>query len=63
MTDTLAATRRYQQFIGGAWVDSASGETATVANPADGTTIAEVPASSPEDVDRAASAAATAFET
>jgi 1-pyrroline dehydrogenase len=62
VTDTLAATRRYQQFIGGSWVDSASGETASVANPADGMTIAEVPASSPEDVDRAATAAATAFD-
>ena len=63
MTDPVAATRRYQQFIGGAWADSASGETATIVNPANGQPIADVPASGPEDVDRAVSAAATAFET
>jgi len=53
--------KTYQQSIGGIWVDSASGKTLAVENPADGTVIAHVPASSPEDVDRAAKAAATAF--
>ena len=63
MTDVLERVKTYQQSIGGEWVDSASGETLDVENPADGTVIARVPASSTEDVDRAANAAATAFET
>jgi len=63
MTDVLERVKTYQQSIGGEWVDSASGETLDVENPADGTVIARVPASSAEDVDRAANAAATAFET
>jgi 1-pyrroline dehydrogenase len=63
MTDVLEHVKTYQQSIGGDWVDSVSGETLDVENPADGTVIAKVPASSAEDVDRAANAAATAFET
>jgi 1-pyrroline dehydrogenase len=61
MTDTLPRVKTYQQFIDGAWVDSASGETLPVENPANAEVIAHVQASSPEDVDRAASAAARAF--
>ena len=63
MTDVAERVKTYQQFIGGEWVDSASGETLDVENPADGTVIAQVQASNAEDVDRAANAAATAFET
>ena len=63
MTDTLDKVETYQQFIGGDWVDSASGETLTVENPANGEIIANVPASSSEDVDRAVNAAEKAFET
>lgn len=63
MTDTLERIKAYQQFIGGEWVDSASGETASVENPASGQAIAAVQASGPEDVDRAVDAAAKAFET
>jgi len=63
MTDVAERNRTYQQFIGGDWVDSASGETLDVENPADGTVIAHVPASGPEDVDRAVEAAARAFDT
>jgi betaine-aldehyde dehydrogenase len=55
--------KTYQQFIGGRWVDSASGKTLTVENPATGQAIAQVPASGEEDVNRAVEAAATAFET
>ena len=54
MTDTLRRVKTYQQFIDGAWVDSASGETLAVENPANGEIIAHVPASGAEDVDRAA---------
>jgi len=54
--------KTYQQFIGGQWVDSASGETQAVENPAVYQDIARVPASGQEDVDRAVDAAAEAFE-
>jgi 1-pyrroline dehydrogenase len=63
MTDVLERVKTYQQFIGGEWVDSVSGETLDVENPADGKVIAKVQSSNAEDVDRAANAAATAFET
>src|SRR6478752_1187275 len=63
MTDVAERVKTYQQFIGGEWVDSASGELLDVENPADGTVIARVQASNAEDVDRAVNAAATAFET
>jgi 1-pyrroline dehydrogenase len=52
-----ATTTEYKAFIGGAWVDSASGETMEVINPATGEVIAEVPRCSAEDVDRAVAAA------
>ncbi|MGZ8501486.1 MAG: aldehyde dehydrogenase family protein, partial [Candidatus Limnocylindrales bacterium] len=63
MTDTLPRARTHQQFIDGAWVDSASGQTLAVENPANGQVIAHVQSSGAEDVDRAANAAAKAFET
>jgi 1-pyrroline dehydrogenase len=63
VTDTLDRVKTYQQFIGGQWVDSASGETLAVENPADGTVVAHVPASGKADVDRAVDAAEAAFET
>jgi 1-pyrroline dehydrogenase len=63
VTDVLDKVKTYQQFIGGEFVDAASGETLDVENPANGQVIARVPASSREDVDRAVNAAATAFET
>ncbi len=53
----------FQQFIGGQFVDSASGRTLDVLNPARDEVIARVPASEREDVDRAAGAAADAFVT
>ena len=63
MTETLERAKTYQQFIGGDFVDAADGRTAEVINPANDQVIANVPASSQEDVDRAVNAAATAFET
>jgi betaine-aldehyde dehydrogenase len=62
VTDTLERTRTYQQFIGGSFVDAADGRTAEVINPANDQVIANVPASSQEDVDRAVDAAEGAFE-
>jgi betaine-aldehyde dehydrogenase len=63
VTETLERVKTHQQFINGEWVDSATGETIAVENPADGQVIAHVQASGAEDVDRAVNAAAKAFET
>jgi 1-pyrroline dehydrogenase len=63
MTGILEQVAARRQFIGGEWVESASGATLDVENPANGEVIARVPASDAEDVDRAANAAAKAFET
>ena len=51
----------YKNFVGGDWVDSASGETMEVINPSTGETIAEVPRGTGEDVDRAVQAAKKAL--
>jgi len=51
----------YKNFVGGDWVDSASGETMEVINPSTGETIAEVPRGTSEDVDRAVQAAKKAL--
>jgi 1-pyrroline dehydrogenase len=63
VTDVMDGVSTYQQFIGGEWVDAASGQTLEVENPANASIIARVPASGAEDVDRAVKAAAKAFET
>jgi 1-pyrroline dehydrogenase len=52
---------KHQNLIGGEWVDSAGGETMEVLNPATGEVIAEVPAATAEDVDRAVQAAKKAL--
>jgi 1-pyrroline dehydrogenase len=58
----VSATRTsYKAFVGGDWVDSASGETMEVIAPATGEVIAEVPKCSAEDVDRAVEAAKKAL--
>src|SRR5215212_2241116 len=58
---TLTATR-HRMFINGEFADAASGETATVINPATEEPIADVPLGGVEDVDRAVAAARAAFE-
>ena len=63
MTDVMERVKTYQQFIGGEFVDSAAGRTLEVINPANDETIARVPASDTEDVNRAVEAAERAFET
>ncbi len=63
MTETLERAKTYQQLIGGDFVDAADGKTAEVVNPANDEVIANVPASSQEDVDRAVQAADRAFQT
>jgi 1-pyrroline dehydrogenase len=54
-------TSRYQNFVGGKWVDAVEGETAAIVNPATGETIAEVPQGTLGDVDRAVEAAKAAL--
>src|SRR6266699_2234717 len=51
----------YKNIVGGEWVDSASGETMEVLNPATGEAIAEVPRGTKEDADRAVEAAKDAL--
>ena len=55
-------TRTFRNYIGGEWVDAASGETFESTSPADGETIGVFPRSGVEDVDRAVEAAKAAFE-
>ncbi|MCW2782660.1 MAG: gamma-aminobutyraldehyde dehydrogenase [Marmoricola sp.] len=56
------ADQRFRNVIGGELVDAASGETYDVIDPSTGEVYATAPMSGAEDVDRAFSAAATAFE-
>jgi len=55
--------RQLANFIGGTSVEAADGRTADLIDPATGDVFATAPISGTEDVDRAVSAAATAFET
>src|SRR5436190_2072088 len=55
-------TKAFRNYVGGEWVDAASGETFESTSPADGETIGVFPRSGPEDVDRAVEAAKTAYE-
>ena len=55
------AVTQHKNYIGGKWLDAAGGETMEVLNPATGETIAEVPASTAEDADRAVQAAKDAL--
>jgi 1-pyrroline dehydrogenase len=50
-----------KMFVGGEWIESASGETMEVLNPATGEAIAEVPRGTAEDVERAVGAARKAW--
>jgi acyl-CoA reductase-like NAD-dependent aldehyde dehydrogenase len=49
-------------FIGGRWVDSASGRTFDTIDPATGEVLAKVAEAGPEDVDRAVAAARKSFD-
>ncbi len=60
MATTGAKT--FQNYIGGEWVDAASGETFESHNPATGELIGVFPKSAIEDVDRAVEAAKDAYE-
>jgi len=49
-------------YIGGEWIESASGDTFETRDPTTGETLAEVPAGGAEDIDRAVEAAWTAYD-
>src|SRR5919199_2789443 len=55
-------TKTFKNYVGGEWVDAASGETFESVSPATGETIGVFPKSTAEDVDRAVAAAKTAYE-
>src|SRR5438270_12042578 len=59
MATTVAQS--FKNFIGGEWVDAASGETFESTSPATGETIGVFPRSGAEDVDRAVAVATEAF--
>src|SRR6478672_3997788 len=59
MATTTSTT--FKNFIGGEWVDAASGETFESTSPATGETIGIFPRSGAEDVDRAVAVAKEAF--
>jgi aldehyde dehydrogenase (NAD+) len=56
------ATKTFKNFIGGEWVDAASGETFETKSPATGEVLGVFPKSGAEDVDRAVAAAKSAYE-
>jgi aldehyde dehydrogenase (NAD+) len=58
----VAETRRFRNYVGGEWLDAASGETFESRSPATGELLGVFPRSSADDVARAAEAARTAFE-
>jgi alpha-ketoglutaric semialdehyde dehydrogenase len=58
----LTGTKTFQNYIGGEWVESASGETFESTSPANGEPIGIFPRSNAEDVDHAVEAAKAAFE-
>jgi malonate-semialdehyde dehydrogenase (acetylating) / methylmalonate-semialdehyde dehydrogenase len=60
---TLANVQVLKNFIGGEWVESTSGRTDAVPNPATGEALAHVPISNREDLDQAVTVAKKAFKT
>jgi aldehyde dehydrogenase (NAD+) len=58
----LTGTKNFLNYIGGEWVESASGETFESTSPATGDSIGVFPKSNAEDVDRAVAAAKAAYE-
>ena len=51
----------FKMWVGGEWVDAASGKTFQTHNPATGDVVAQVPLADPSDVDKAVAAARRAF--
>src|SRR5204863_7887326 len=60
-TESAAATRLLDNYVGGRWTASSSSETLDVTNPASGEVLARVPLSSAADLDTAVKAAREAL--
>jgi aldehyde dehydrogenase (NAD+) len=58
----ITGTKKFRNYVGGAWVDAAGGETFESIVPATGDAIGEFPRSTAEDVDRAVAAAKEAYD-
>jgi acyl-CoA reductase-like NAD-dependent aldehyde dehydrogenase len=54
--------QKFRNYIGGEWVDAASGETFETVSPATGEVLGSFPTSGAEDVERAVAAAKEAYE-
>ena len=59
---TAPRSTHYKNYIGGEWVDAASGETFDIVNPATEEVFATVPSGGREDAQRAIAAAREAFD-
>jgi aldehyde dehydrogenase (NAD+) len=55
-------TKTFRNFVGGEWVDAASGDTFDSTSPADGELIGTFPRSGADDVERAVASAKEAYE-
>ena len=62
MTTTTTSVSTYQMYIGGQWVDAASGGTFESLNPYTGSVWARIPEGQDSDVDMAVTAAQKAME-
>jgi malonate-semialdehyde dehydrogenase (acetylating) / methylmalonate-semialdehyde dehydrogenase len=60
---TTAGVQTLKNYIGGRWVESTSGKTEVVPNPATGEVLAYVPISNKDDLNQAVAAAKEAFKT
>ncbi|QHE51702.1 CoA-acylating methylmalonate-semialdehyde dehydrogenase [Pontibacillus sp. HMF3514] len=60
---TQTTFEKVNNYVGGKWIESNTDKTESVFNPATGEVIAEVPISTREDLDHAASVASEAFKT
>ena len=58
----ILGAKTFQNYVGGEWVDAASGETFESTSPANGEAIGTFPRSGAEDVARAVAAAKSAYE-
>ena len=58
----VTQTKQFKNYIGGEWVEAASGDTFESVIPASGESLGSFPRSGAEDVDRAVAAANAAFD-
>ena len=61
-TAARAEVKHFKNYIGGEWVDAASGETMNVINPATEEVVATVPKGGRDDAQKAIASAREAFD-